>query len=289
MRRFSERIGKRNIKVEIQLGWMDEDLQNSLWNILDHHIMKPMKEENSVVNYSEYKELIYSIWFSFFKLPLDTIPFDTNNVVFKLRNLYFGWDYLDTYDFIDFIANKNSEFDQEIFIKDCNSILKRELSGYRFVNGLLMPITSELEINQIEIAIQESDNNNFEGVNIHLKSALEKISDRKNPDYRNSIKESISAIESICQVLTDEQGAELGKTLKLLESKMPLHGALKQGFTKLYGYTSDSDGIRHAMMDSDNLDQEDAVYMLVTCSSFINYLIRKAQKAGLLNKKYCGQ
>lgn len=282
MRRFSERIGKRNIKVEIQLDWMDEDLQNSLWNILDLHIMKHIKGENALVSHSKYKELIYSIWFSFFKLPLDTIPHDTNNVVFQLRNLYFDWDYLDTYDFIDFIAHKNYEFDKGNFITDCNLILKRELSAYRFVNGLLTPITSELEINQIEKAIQESDNNPLKGVNIHLKSALEKISDRKNPDYRNSIKESISAIESICQILTAEKGAELGKTLKLLESKMPLHGALKKGFTSLYGYTSNSDGIRHAMMDSDNLDQEDAIYMLVTCSSFINYLIRKAQKTGLL-------
>jgi hypothetical protein len=35
------------------------------------------------------------------------------------------------------------------------------------------------------------------------------------------------------------------------------------------------------MMDEANLDQEDALYMLISCSAFINYLISKANKAGL--------
>ena len=65
---------------------------------------------------------------------------------------------------------------------------------------------------------------------------------------------------------------------------MPIHGALKQGFLSLYGYTSNGDGIRHAMMDETNLDQEDALYMLVTCSSFVNYLISKANKLNITMK-----
>jgi len=110
---------------------------------------------------------------------------------------------------------------------------------------------------------------------------LNKLSDKKNPDYRNSIKESISAVESICQQITQDPKAELGKALKTIKTKLSIHGALEQGFIKIYGYTSDGDGIRHALMDEPNLDQEDALYMLITCSSFVNYLIIKANKIGL--------
>ena len=35
-------------------------------------------------------------------------------------------------------------------------------------------------------------------------------------------------------------------------------------------------------MDEDNLEYEDAKYMLVSCTSFINYLIIKADKAGVI-------
>ena len=34
-------------------------------------------------------------------------------------------------------------------------------------------------------------------------------------------------------------------------------------------------------MDEPNLDQEDAIFMLVSCSAFTNYLIVKADKAGI--------
>ena len=44
---------------------------------------------------------------------------------------------------------------------------------------------------------------------------------------------------------------------------------------KLYGYTSDEGGIRHAMLDEPNLTSADARYFLLSCTSFVNYL--KAQ------------
>jgi hypothetical protein len=149
------------------------------------------------------------------------------------------------------------------------------------LDNKLVKINSEEEIQEIESALISSRDNKLKGVHIHLKNALEKLSDRKSPDYRNSIKESISAIESICIVMADSKKIELGKALKLIKDKIGLHPALEQGFIRIYGYTSDSDGIRHALMDEDNLDFEDAKYMLVSSSAFINYLMIKSQKAGI--------
>lgn len=41
---------------------------------------------------------------------------------------------------------------------------------------------------------------------------------------------------------------------------------------KLYAYTSDEGGIRHAMLDEPNLTAADARYFLLSCTSFVNYL-----------------
>ena len=92
---------------------------------------------------------------------------------------------------------------------------------------------------------------------------MSKLSNRKQPDYRNSIKESISAVESISKVISGDPKAELGKALKIIKTKIGLHTALEQGFLKIYGYTSDADGIRHALMEQSSCDFEDAKYMLV--------------------------
>ena len=64
--------------------------------------------------------------------------------------------------------------------------------------------------------------------------------------------------------------------LKEIEKRELLHPALKDGFIKLYGYTSDADGIRHAMLDEPKkLTAADACYFLLSCTSFTNYLKAK--------------
>ena len=105
--------------------------------------------------------------------------------------------------------------------------------------------------------------------------------DRESPDYRNSIKESISAVESISKVLSTGSRDTLGGALDKIKGKIKLHPALEKGFKQIYGYTSDTDGIRHALMEEPTCDFEDAKYMLVSCSAFVNYLIVKADKAGI--------
>jgi uncharacterized protein with PIN domain len=159
--------------------------------------------------------------------------------------------------------------------------MERELSAYRFVGQLITPITDEQEVQEIEEAIDNARGNKLVGVKTHLEAALAMLSDRKQPDYRNSIKESISAVESIAQVISGDPKAELGKALKMIEDSVGIHPALKKGFLAIYGYTSDEGGIRHAMLDAPNIEFEDAKYMLVSCSTFINYLIVKADKAGV--------
>jgi hypothetical protein len=95
------------------------------------------------------------------------------------------------------------------------------------------------------------------------------------------MKESISAVEAICKLITGDPKAKLGQALNEIEKKTGLHPALKKAFTSLYDYTSDAQGIRHALKDESNLYFEDAKFMLVSCSAFINYLMTKSSKAGI--------
>ena len=156
-----------------------------------------------------------------------------------------------------------------------NDCLQSENSAYRVISQQITEITSEQEIQSIEDALENT--NQYSGVQQHLNQALKLLSDRQNPDYRNSIKESISSIESICKIVTNDEKATLGKALKVIEDKFGLHPALKGSLSQLYGYTSDSDGIRHAMLEESNLSYIDAKFMLVACTNFINYLIEKTK------------
>lgn len=160
------------------------------------------------------------------------------------------------------------------FKNDVNKIFLEENIGYRIINNQVVDITNEKEINEIEKAMDSI----FDSVNNHFEKALSFYSDRKNPDYKNSIKESISAVESMCCIICGKK-VELGKALgKLEKNGIYIHGAMKNGFQALYGYASDESGIRHGGIEDKEVTEEDAKFMLVTCSAFVNYLKVKFEK-----------
>ncbi|MBZ0301859.1 MAG: hypothetical protein K8J31_19075 [Anaerolineae bacterium] len=279
---FSQRKGLAPVRIEIQRESMDTALKNGLWNVIIEIFMLIDIDSTWDSLLFDYKTRRFAetLWKDYFKEPLDGIPNNKPEFLrdLKLRYRFFQWN--EVYDFLEVsLTCLQDKAERRRFAAACNAILSRELSAYRMADGILTEITSEQEIQAIEDAIQTAP----DPVKEHLRRALELFSDRENPDYRNSIKESISAVEAICKQIAGEPNAELGKALDKIErdGKIKLHGGQKQAWKALYGWTSDGDGIRHALMDESNLDSEDARYMLVTCSAFTNYLIEKANKAGI--------
>jgi uncharacterized protein with PIN domain len=153
-----------------------------------------------------------------------------------------------------------------------NVALEKRGSAYRIIDGIVAEIVSENEIEMLEQTLADQA---IGPVAAHFKRALQLMSNRDNPDYRNSIKESISAVESMVKIVAENPKATLGDALKALEKNGQMHRALKDGFLKLYGYVNDEHGIRHAMLEEPNLTAADAKYFLMSCTSFANYL--KAQ------------
>lgn len=277
--RFSQRIGKLPASKLVQRETIDEDLRNSLWSLLTLWYWDTYKSPgNSMYGRSDFvrrsnlESLIVKMWLHYYKMPIDTIDEYWGDCHKRLRTNFFNSTWNEVFDFIEFIAENSHEEDQrESFVVACNSFMERENSAYRFINGVIAEITSEAEIQEVEDAITLATP--YAGVKTHLVTALSLLSSRTNPDYRNSIKESISAVESLAKHISNDQTATLGAILKELEKSHSLHPALKSAFSSLYGYTSDAQGIRHALMNDANLTKTDARFMLVCCSAFVNYAI----------------
>ena len=188
------------------------------------------------------------------------------------------------FDFIERYLNICSDNKVLRMQEEFNRILESEVSAYRIIDKKVIPITNKSEISTVE----EAMNTDFDSVRIHLEKALGLFADRRKPDYENSIKISISAVEALCCIITGTSGknATLGNTLKKLkENGLHIHQAMEKAFLSLYGYTSDEDGIRHGGIDFANAPSEDAKYMLVSCSAFINYLTEKWSKIKDINNK----
>lgn len=276
---FSERYGYKPIKEIIQLESIDDDLKNSLWSLLKIHVWDHVHHTSGAYGYylsnnENHKALCERLWLNYFKKPLDQLSNDWTKVVLpELRNYFFKCQWNEIYDFVEFIVNNFRRHGfKEAFVASCNKILEKEVSAYRFVNGLITQITNQQEIEEIESALVST----VKPVSAHLRRSLELLSNRESPDYRNSIKESISAVESLVAITVEAEKGTLGNLLKKLEDEVGLHPALKTAFSNLYGYTSDKGGIRHAMTEIENTDFVDAKFMLVVCSAFINFVEGKA-------------
>lgn len=278
--RFSQRLGLIPATKVAQREAMDDELRNSLWSLLTlyywdtyHAPGNPMYGRDDYVRGSNLEPLMMDLWLHFFKKPVDTIDEYWESCHKRLRDFFFKSNWYEVYDFIEFIADSGAERQKVKFIESCNTYLERENSAYRFVNGSITEITSQQEIDEVESALANSGP--YGGAKTHLTSALAMLSSKTSPDYRNSIKESISAVEALAKKLAQDDSGTLGSILKALEKSKKLHPALKNAFSSLYGYTNDAEGIRHALLDEPNLTKADARFMLICCSAFINYAIEE--------------
>ena len=155
---------------------------------------------------------------------------------------------------------------------DANAMLSREGSAYRFVSNVIAPITAEEELAAIEEVVQLSDP--FHGASHHITQAVTLLSDRSMPDFRNAIKESISAVESAVRVAAGDTKVDIEKGLQ----KLGFHHQLKQAWNNMYNWTSDEDGVRHTIKGAPQVGISEARYMVVACSAFVNYLVVKSSE-----------
>lgn len=270
---FSTRYGYR--KSELQLETASDTLKRRI-------IAAFYKEEfdsYDTVDWSGYTTGIEDMMIEMgvpYEFPKNEIVKQRNAIalqkhVLESKEWYLIFDFIERY--LMHADNTTAEKMSSLF----NRILEEEVSGYRILDNQVIPITNQAELS----TIQEAYSTKYDSVNIHISKALNLYANRTSPDYENSIKESISAVEAMCCIITGMTGgqATLGNSIKKIKDNgVHIHSAMEKAFLALYGYTSDENGIRHGGIDFANAPAEDAKYMLISCSAFVNYLIEKWSK-----------
>lgn len=286
---FSESIGKYKCAMEMQYDDFDSRtrtlISNKLYEILEFYMdgksslccsghigsSDTLKERfckallSDVFNQSTVLEYGDSFdWRRVFK-----------RIQMVIRNAPFN-EVLDVLWYINDWVEKSYYSYTTYFSEEFNKLFETEYVGYRFVDGKIVAITDKCEIEEIEQAC----NVPYSGCKAHIEKAVGFLADREHKDYKNCIKESISAVESICQIIVGDDKATLGEAIaKLKDNGINIHQALGKAFSKLFGYTSDEGGIRHAEgLFVSEVSFDEAKFMLVSCSAFVNYLIAEYSK-----------
>jgi hypothetical protein len=84
--RFSERIGKKKPKCNIQLELMDSDLRTGLWNVIYEYILYKM-QDTSISKF--WKDFFTKAYDKFFKQPIDQITWSSpDQIRSKVRDWF---------------------------------------------------------------------------------------------------------------------------------------------------------------------------------------------------------
>ena len=272
---FSERKGIKHFSDIVQENSLNERTRNKLYTATEEVFCLMDKYSERLQNY--FIEFIYEELFSLTKRDIPRVygysSYSHTSVFNEIYNIINTENYGDVLTFIEGIIKCCCIIDRSNcsmlnlknnYIERIGYIFQSENVNYRIVDDKITDIVDKEQINSLE----ETLNNPYKVVSEHYSKAIEQLYSVK--DYANSIKESISTVEAMCQIINGSKET-LGKALNNL--KVEIHPALKSAYSSIYGYTSDENGTRHANgIGEKNATFEEAKYMLVSCSAFVNYL-----------------
>lgn len=186
-------------------------------------------------------------------------------------------DYVSLLDFITFVVRD----------RDCPAHLINELSEafdqpfspYRLSAEAktIFPAIGHEQTEALKRDLSAAFASPFQGSKSHLQNSLGALGEG---DYRATVREAIHAVESAVRDFTDDPNAVLSKASKRLVKEFGVHKALADAFEKLYAYTSDENGIRHALVleENDKVSLDEAAFFLSACAAFVGFLSRKKQR-----------
>jgi hypothetical protein len=269
---FEQREGLAPLPSQLQRGELSRELRAMLWA----YVYNSMHAQEQAIygRYGQWVDILLAIHLERNHLRVD--KFEPFQIYQRLGDLFEKGEYAKVYGWLDFVMRYPKA--PKTFGDDVGLILTECRSAYRVIDGMIVAMASDEERKAFEQALTDTDGSQFSGARFHLRQSGTHLTDGK---FADSIRESISAVESVARVL--EPSGEFSKALAKLETRISIHAALKKGFSSLYGYTSDEGGIRHALLDSGQaaVDEVDAVFFLGACASFVSYLIGKSNGAGI--------
>ena len=240
---FSQAQGYETLPRPLALEELSYDARRELWDLLYASIRHAYRSDYLD---DEWLNIARTLHRDFLKIPID--QFDPYVSSFSdqyrsgiLENLRFN----EVFDLLQ-IVMRHDDCPVE-FVRGVQAIFERWQLAYLVdTNGppTILPMSTRREGEAISEAIRTFQSAGLAGPETHLRRSAEFIN---QGNWSDSIRESIHAVESIARILSPDAAKTLAPALRALEKRHPIHGALREGFNKLYGYTSDEQGIRHPL------------------------------------------
>jgi hypothetical protein len=92
-------------------------------------------------------------------------------------------------------------------------------------------------------------------------------------DLANAAKEAVCAVEGLAKIVTGEHTLSLGELIKELTSRFNIDGALAKSLSSLWGFASNSPGVRHGGARTATIGDREAQFVLESSAAAIRLLL----------------
>ena len=178
------------------------------------------------------------------------------------------WNQL--FDFVE-MAMESDEKRKEKLAEKYNQLFRFNGCKYRVVNYKVIPIASDVEINELKKA---STTGIYE-VDTPINEAIYLLSNKVNPDYNAIIAKASNALEAMIIHVARNNSATadtLGKAItEMKNSGYNIDSDFEEVLRKTYKYACNA-GIRHGGENPVAASEKDALFVLSICAASINYL-----------------
>lgn len=271
---FSQRHGIREVPGPPQLEEISPQARNSLWSALWRHL----EGTAEATDYDRYlgepwRTVLASVHQELNGEPLDDFDKRLRGWRLSCKTVLRSQPYHECFDLLETIM-RHPECPGE-FVQEVAEIFQHQLACRIDTSYLptVIPAATKQESDTLLRALQDLEDAGLGGAAKHLREAGQRII---RQDWPGGVRESIHAVESVARQVAPGSADTLREALAVLVRQQGLHGALKKGFGALYGYASDEQGIRHALLeDESKVTQDEAIYMIGACAAFCSYLWRK--------------
>lgn len=276
---FSKRHGYEPLPEPMRLEELSGNLRREIFNEVRRLFLR--KQNNWGYFLEDEARFIERVFGRFFEQTEDQIGNRYEDAMDRTNRIIFKCEFHKVLEFLEIMINDGH--DTIHFLDRISELFEQHGAAYWLDTSQrpyhFFPRATKEQGDTTRKAIETLRDENMPGVSTHLRQAAEHINARQ---YADSIADSIHAVESVARVIDPKANKTLVPALNSLERVGLLkHPALKKAFNKLYGYTSDEQGIRHALTDQSAADVglDEAMFMFGACASFAAYLANKHRQA----------
>lgn len=280
---FAEAEGKANYPSILKWGELDQRLRTALWTpfyfFLDNgiafdrdsedydgsHYFKDPQKSVLIREFVNRRHKFVHEWKDYFV---------RENCIKQWAEIFKKQDYINLLDLITFVV-RDRDCPPDL-IERLSEAFDEPFSPYRLSveAKTIFPAIGHEQTESLKRDLSVAFASPFQGSKSHLQNSLGALGDG---DYRATVREAIHAVESAVRDFTDDPNAVLSKASKRLVKEFGVHKALADAFEKLYAYTSDENGIRHALVleENEKVGLDEAAFFLSACAAFVGFLSRK--------------